>query len=61
MRASVVFIDTNITIKAREILIKMSILNSHPGNGITNITMIKITPMSTEKSLAFIVKPLLQT
>src|SRR5690625_2090458 len=43
-KASCVFIDTKITSNAREILQRMSTLNSHPGNGTTNIIMIKITP-----------------
>src|SRR5699024_1537152 len=52
--ASCVFIDTKITISAKEMLHKIRILNSHPGNGITSMIIIKITPNSTDKSRAFI-------
>src|SRR5699024_11981409 len=55
---SFVFIETNITMSAREILHKISILNNHPGNGMINIIIIKITANKTDKSLGFIVKPL---
>src|SRR5699024_10779599 len=53
-----VFIETNITMNAREILHKICILNNHPGNGMINIIIIKITANNTDKSLCFIVKPL---
>src|SRR5690625_2358166 len=56
--ASWVFIDTKMTINAREILHKMSMLNNHPGKGMINITIIKITANNTDNSLAFILRPL---
>src|SRR5699024_6435653 len=43
---------------AREILHKIRILNNHPGNGMINIIIIKITANKTDKSLGFIGKPL---
>lgn|SRR5690625_3123230 len=52
-KASFVFIETKITTKAKDILIKINMLNNHPGKGITNIMMIRITPNRTDKSLAF--------
>src|SRR5699024_9629933 len=50
---SCIFIDNNMTINAKEILHKISTLNSHPGNGMTNIIIIKITPNKTDKSRNF--------
>src|SRR5699024_4014265 len=52
--ASLVFIDTKITIRASVMLHKINILNSHQGNEIINIMMINITPRRTDKSHAFI-------
>src|SRR5690625_5739518 len=53
--ASWVFIDTKMTINAREILHKMSILNNHPGNGMINITIIKINTNNNKKTLNIII------
>src|SRR5699024_8753900 len=55
---SFVFIETKMTMSAREILHKIRLLNNHPGNGMINIIIIKITANKTDKSLGFIGKPL---
>src|SRR5699024_2665669 len=52
--ASCVIMETRMTISANEILHKIRMLSSHPGNGITNMMMINITPSKTDKSRAFI-------
>src|SRR5699024_1869442 len=51
---SSIFIETRITMSASEILHKISTLSNHPGRGMTNIIIIKITPSKTDKSLTFI-------
>src|SRR5699024_5308780 len=56
--ASCVFIETRMTISAKEILQSIRKLSNHPGNGMTSIMMIKITPKRTDKSRAFIALPL---
>ena len=53
---SCVFIDTKMTKNANEKLIKIRTLNNHPGNGIINMMMMKMTPNKTAISLNFIRK-----
>src|SRR5690625_4848256 len=53
--ASCVFIDTKITTKARDIFTNIKILSSHPGSGMTNMTIINTTPTKIDKSLAFMI------
>src|SRR5699024_12542450 len=56
--ASFVFIETKITSKAKEILVKISMLNNHPGKGMISMIIIRITPNKTDKSRNFIYIPL---
>jgi hypothetical protein len=49
--ASVVFIATKMTMRANVIFMSIKILKSTGGIGITNMTMISITPTNTDKSL----------
>src|SRR5699024_10870813 len=59
--ASCVFMETRMTSKASEILSKMSTLNNHPGSGMINMIIIRITPNNTDKSRSFIYNPLTDT
>src|SRR5699024_9849233 len=51
---SCVFMETRITTSASDILHNIRMLKSQPGNGITSMMMIKITPKSTDKLRSFI-------
>src|SRR5699024_12461868 len=51
--ASCVFIETRMTISAKEILQSIRKLSNNTGNGMTNIMKTKITPKRTDKYREF--------
>src|SRR5699024_520903 len=51
--ASCVFIDTKMTISASDMLHNIKTLRSQPGNGMTSIIIMRMTPKSTDRSRSF--------